>query len=162
MSDPRHDDRLPSALRDPVSRNVQLLLDSRVPARMAWTDAERRPRVAPLWFRWTGEAIELSTFAGSRKLDELRDGDTVAITIDSEDFPYRSVRLRGPVTIERLHGLTPSYREAAKRYLGDEPAREWCDRLHDVDQALLTVRPVEASESQMWDAAYLHEPAARS
>lgn len=150
--------RLPSALREPVTRNVQLLLQSRIPARLAWNDASGSPRVAPLWFRWTGTTMELSTFAGSRKLDELHDGDVVALTIDSEDFPYRSLRIRGPVTIEPLQGLTASYREAAHRYLGDGPGRDWCDRLTDVDQALLTVRPIEASASDMWSASYLAEP----
>lgn len=155
MADQSHDTGLPSALREPLSRNVQLLLHSRVPARVAWNDGAGRPRVAPLWFRWTGRVLELSAFVGSRKLDELHDGDTVALTIDTDDFPYRSLRIRGPVMIERGRGLTSSYREAAGRYLGDEPARDWCERLRDADQALLTVQPVEASASQMWDDAYL-------
>jgi hypothetical protein len=159
MAGAKEQARLPSALREPLSRNVQLLLHSRVPARLAWNDGAGDPRVAPLWFRWTGTALELSTFGGSRKLDELHDGDTVAVTIDTEDFPYRSLRIRGPVTIEPGQGLTSSYREAARRYLGDEPARDWCERLRDADQALLTIEPVEASASHMWDAAYLLEPA---
>lgn len=158
MSQDHRDINVPSALRQPISRNVQLLLESRVPARLAWIDAAGKPRVVPLWFRWTGSALELSTFAGSRKLDELHDGDTVAVTIDSEDFPYRSLRIRGPIAIEHTHGLTDSYRKAARRYLGDGPGRDWCDRLH-ADQALLTVAPVEASASEMWHASYLAEPA---
>ena len=159
MTDPDQHARLPSPLREPLSRNVQLLLESRVPARMGWNDAAGNPRVAPLWFRWTGSALELSTFAGSRKLDELRDGDVVAVTIDTEDFPYRSLHMRGPVTIDEVQGLTSSYRAAARRYLGDGPARDWCDRLRDADQALLTVHPVEATSSEMWGDSYLTEPA---
>jgi hypothetical protein len=151
--------KLPSALREPLSRNVQLLLQSRVPARLAWNDAAGKPRVAPLWFRWTGSTLELSTFAESRKLDELHNGDVVALTIDTEDFPYRSLRIRGPVTIEPVQGLTSSYRKAARRYLGHGPARDWCDRLGEADQALLTIRPVEATASEMWGASYLAEPA---
>lgn len=159
MTEDSSKSRLPWAVRDPMSRNVQLLLQSRIPARLAWNDASGKPRIAPLWFRWTGTTIELSTFAGSRKLDDLHDGDVVALTIDSEDFPYRSLRIRGPVTVEPVRGLTASYREAAQRYLGTGPGRDWCDRLSDVDQALLTVRPIEASASDMWSASYLAEPA---
>jgi hypothetical protein len=150
--------RLPSALREPLSRNVQLLMESRVPARLAWNDAAGKPRVAPLWFRWTGRTLELSTFAGSPKLDELHNGDAVAVTIDTEGFPYRSLRIRGPVTIEHVQGLTSSYRKAARRYLGHGPARDWCDRLREADQALLTVHPVEATASEMRGASYLAEP----
>lgn len=159
MTEPDQHAKLPSPLREPLSRNVQLLLESRVPARLAWNDAARNPRVAPLWFRWTGNTLELSTFAGSRKLDELRDGDVVAVTIDTEDFPYRSLRIRGPVSIDHVQGLTSSYREAARRYLGDGPARDWCDQLREADQALLTVHPMEATSSEMWGASYLTEPA---
>lgn len=159
MADQDHHAVLPSALREPLSRNVQLLLHSRIPARLAWTDAAGEPKVAPLWFRWTGRTLELSTFVGSRKLDDLHDGDPVAVTIDTEGFPYRSLSIRGPVTIERGQGLTRSYREAARRYLGQEPARDWCDRLRDVDQVLLSVHPVAATASQMWDDPYLRDPA---
>jgi hypothetical protein len=114
--------KLPSALREPLSRNVQLLVGSRVPVRLAWNDAAGKPRVAPLWFRWTGSTLELSTFAESRKLDELHNGDAVAVTIDTEDFPYGSLRIRGPVTIEHVQGLT-----SARRYLGEGPARDRCN-----------------------------------
>ncbi len=151
--------QLPAALQMPLSRNVQLLLEARIPARLAWNDAGGSPRIAPLWFHWTGTSLELSTFAGSRKLDELRDGDLVAVSIDTEDFPYRSLRIRGRVTIEAVDGLTSSYREAARRYLGDGPGQDWCDRLADADQALLTVHPTEASASDMWSAGYLTERA---
>lgn len=150
---------LPSTLKAPLSRNVQLLLESRIPARLGWNDAGGNPRVAPLWFRWTGTTLELSTFAGSRKLDELRDGDVVAVSIDTEDFPYRSLRIRGRVTIDAVKGLTSSYEQAARRYLGDGPGKDWCDRLAGVDQALVTIHPTEASASDMWSAAYLTEPA---
>lgn len=149
---------LPSVLRPPLARNVQLLFESRVPARLAWNDAHGNPRVAPLWFRWTGTTLELSGFAGSRKLDELHDGDVVAVTIDTEDFPYRSVRIRGRLTIEHAAGLTESYRATARRYLGDGPGRDWCDRLR-ADQALLTIHPTEASASDMSSASFLTEPA---
>lgn len=158
VADQDRDVRLPSALRAPLSRNVQLLLQSRIPARLAWNDLAGRPRVAPMWFRWTGSAFELSAFVGSRKLEELHDGDLVAITIDTENFPYRSLRVRGPLTLDHVQGLTSSYRQAAVRYLGDDPARDWCQRLAGADQVLLTVHPVEASASQMWDAGYLREP----
>ncbi len=151
--------RLSAVLTAPLSRNVQLLLESRVPARLAWNDAGGAPRVAPLWFRWTGTTLELSTFAGSRKLDELRDRDAVAVSIDTEDLPYRSLRIRGRVTIEAVKGLTSSYEQAARRYLGDGSAQDWCDRLAGANQALLIIHPTEASASDMWSAAYLTEPA---
>lgn len=150
---------LPRVLQQPLSRNVQLLLESRVPARVAWTDATGAPRVAPMWFAWTGTTLELSTFVGARKLDELHDGDVVAVTIDTEGFPYRSVRIRGGVTIEHVRGLTAAYRETARRYLGDGPGRDWCERLGEADQALLTVHPTEASASDMSGAPYLTDAA---
>ncbi len=140
---------LPAALRQPDSRNVQLLLESRIPARIAWVDGDGHPQVAPMWFEWDGAELLISTFAGSRKLEDLNDGAKVAATIDTADFPYRSVRISGPVTLESYGGLTDSYRRAAKRYLGESAANAWCTMLEGKPQVLIRLQPTRASASDM-------------
>lgn len=87
---------LPNVLRSPLSPNVELLLDSAIPARLAWVDGKGHPRVVPIWFHWTGEQLAVATFAGARKLDEITSGTVVAVTIDSQTFPYRGLKIRGP------------------------------------------------------------------
>ncbi len=149
---------LPATLATPQTRSVQLLLASRIPARVAWVDPTDQPRAAPLWFNWTGTELTMSTFAGSKKALEIVEGSTVAVTIDTEAFPYRSLGLRGVVALEPSDGLTDDYRRAAQRYLGEEPGRQWCERLEGLDQVLLRVRPTTAWASDMSDATYLTEP----
>ncbi|MEM9521456.1 MAG: pyridoxamine 5'-phosphate oxidase family protein [Actinomycetota bacterium] len=148
----------PAVLQPPVSRNVQLLLESRVPARLAWVGADGSPLVVPIWFDWHEGQLSVTTFAGSRKLDDLVDGTVVALTIDTEAFPYRSLRVAGPVTRVPEDGLSDSYRRSAERYLGATAGRDWCARLEGAEQVRLVISPTRASESDMSDAGYLVDP----
>lgn len=150
---------LPTALRDPQPRNVQLLLDSRLPARMAWVGGDGQPYVAAMWFRWTGTELEMSTFQGAKKLEDLRDGVSVEVLIDTDVFPYRSVKMAGPITLEEHDGITQSYQQSATRYLGEEAGREWCASLEGATQVLIRLTPTTASSSDMSSAPFLSESA---
>lgn len=148
----------PKVLRAPLDRTVQLLLASRVPARVAWVDTTERPRVVPLWFDWFEDQLSVTTFAGTRKLDELEDGASVAVTIDTEDFPYRNLRIRGTVTLEASDDVTPQYRRAAQRYLGETPGLDWCDRLAGTPQVLIRIHPTQASFSNSAQSSFMTDP----
>jgi hypothetical protein len=113
-------------------RTAQLLLESRIPARVAWLAPEGGPRVAPMWFTWAGDqqAFVVSAFGGARKLRGLRLDDPVGLSIDSDDFPYRSLNVRGRVvSVDECPGVTPEYRLAAARYLGPRNAERWLAHL---------------------------------
>lgn len=150
---------LPQALREPLDPNVRLLLDSRIPARVSWLGPGPTPRVVPIWFHWTGEDIVLATFAGSQKLREIGDGDEIAVTIDTESFPYRSLKLRGVATLEPGDGLADAYREAAVRYLGPDTGNRWCQSLTGADQVAIRIRPTWASASDMSTAPFMQADA---
>ena len=140
---------LPEALRAPLSTNVALLLESRIPARIAWVAADGTPRVAPIWFAWTGTELVMSTFAGSRKTADLRDGTIVAATIDTDDFPYRSISIRGPITLQSSAGLSADYTSAADRYLGAHLAERWLDFVGSPDQVVMALQPTMAVASDL-------------
>ncbi len=140
---------LPAVLTPPLSPSVGLLLDSRIPARMAWVSGDGDPRVVPIWFDWNGEELLVATFAGARKLTDLADGSVVAVTIDTDTFPYRSLKLRGPVRIESARGLADCYRRAAVRYLGQDMGERWLDFLAGADQVVLRLRPTWAVAADM-------------
>jgi len=125
---------------------------------MAWVDGDGRAQVAPMWFEWNGAELLISTFTGASKLTDLTDGAHVAVTIDTADFPYRSVKLAGPVTVEASDGLTDSYQRAARRYLGDAAGAAWCDALAQRAQTLLRIRPTRASQSDMSSMPFVTEP----
>lgn len=150
--------KLPPALRSPLSRNVALLLESRIPARLAWC-WEGSPRVIGIWFVWEEDhGLSMATFAGSPKLGELRAGDPVAVSIDTESFPYRSLRLGGPIALRQTTGLAPEYRAAAARYLGADAGAAWCTQLDGRDQVVLRLVPTWATVSDMSRSPFLSEP----
>jgi Pyridoxamine 5'-phosphate oxidase len=146
---------LPAALRAPLSRNVTLLLDSRIPARLAWVTPSGKPRVVAIWFHWTGEALTMATFAGSSKLDEISPGDVVAITIDTDTFPYRSLRMGGPVELVQVDDLAVDYRTAAVRYLGPVAGASWCRSLEGRAQVLMRLTPTWATVTDMSRSPFL-------
>jgi hypothetical protein len=105
-----------AVLQSPLGRE---LLSSTIPARVAYVTSTGEPRVVPLWFHWNSIEFVVSTFAGSPKLGHLRTGDRLAVSIDTEVFPYAALQLRGPVTVTPFDGVVPEYLMAARRYLGD-------------------------------------------
>jgi len=104
-----------AVLDSPLGRE---LLSSTIPARVAYVTGSGEPRVVPLWFHWNGVELVVSTFAGSPKLGHLRTGDRLAVSIDTEVFPYAALQLRGRVTVTPFDGVVPEYLMAARRYLG--------------------------------------------
>ena len=87
-----------SCLVDPVAKT---LLASTIPARLAYTWTDGTPRVVPIWFHWDGEQIVMATPLRAPKLRALDDGARVAITIDSNEFPYRVLSIRGTADVKR-------------------------------------------------------------
>jgi hypothetical protein len=55
-------------LNDPIA---QPLLQSTIPARLAYSWTDGTPRVVPIWFHWTGEEFVLGSPPGAPKLKAL-------------------------------------------------------------------------------------------
>jgi PPOX class probable F420-dependent enzyme len=109
-------------LQDPVA---QRLLQSPIPARLAYTGTDGGPRVVPLWFHWDGAAFLLDTPPTAPKVSALRRDPRVALTIDGTDFPYAVLLVRGTARLELVDGGAPEYAAAARRYFGDEQGAAW-------------------------------------
>jgi nitroimidazol reductase NimA-like FMN-containing flavoprotein (pyridoxamine 5'-phosphate oxidase superfamily) len=109
-------------LEDPVA---QQLLQSKAPARFAYTWHDGTPRVVPIWFHWNGEEIVLGTPSDAPKMQVLRDGAKVALTIDGDTMPYKALLIRGVVRLDSVEGLSPEYVASARRVLGEEGGRAW-------------------------------------
>jgi hypothetical protein len=115
-----------SLLQDPIA---QELLQSKIPARLAYTWTDGTPRVVPISFYWDGQEIVLATFPASPKVRALRQNPHVAITIDSEGFPAKVLLIRGMATLETTNEVGPEHAEPAKRLLGEEGAAGWLQQL---------------------------------
>jgi len=150
---------LPPVLQAPLSPTVGLLLESRIPARIAWVAQDGTPRVLPIWFVWTGDELVVVTFDGAKKLRDLTNETVVAVTIDTDDFPYRSLKLRGTVTTQPTEGIADRYKEAAERYLGEQMGAQWINFLGNPNQVVLSIRPTWAIVADMaTDSPFMTPP----
>src|SRR5215510_448060 len=78
------------------------LLQSTIPARVAYIATDGTPRVIATWFHWTGEELVMPTFISAphfrrpaARLAALRAHPDVAITIYAESFPPPVLSGRG-------------------------------------------------------------------
>jgi len=116
----------PDLLGDPVALE---LLQSRLPAHLSYTWTDGTPRTVPIWFHWTGRHVVFATPVNAPKCRALRDGDRVAVSIDSVDFPYRVLLIRGKATVSTVYGVVDEYALAATRYFGPEQGQAWISQL---------------------------------
>lgn len=130
---------------------AQQLLHSAIPARLAFVATDGAPRVVPTWFEWNGSEIVMGTYvagpnAGIRhpaaRIAALRANPTVALTIDTQEFPSQSLTIRGEAKVDEVTGLAPEYVASAHRYLGEAAAKMLArmDQPGTV-QARIAVRP---------------------
>jgi len=104
-------------LNDPVSRE---LMQSRIPARVAYTSRDGTPRVVPLGFHWNGAQFIICTIPDSPKVRALAVHPEVALTIDSDTFPPHVLLVRGTASLETVDGVPPEYLEASRKSVGEE------------------------------------------
>jgi Pyridoxamine 5'-phosphate oxidase len=90
------------------------LLRTATLARLAYDGADGTPRVVPIGFLWTGEAVVVATHPTAPKFKALRARPRVALTIDTPS-PARALLLRGEAEIEVVDGPVPEYLEAAAK-----------------------------------------------
>jgi hypothetical protein len=131
----------PALLNDPVA---QELLQSRIPARLAYTWPDGSSRVVPIWFHWNGEDVVMAGPSDAPKVAALRADPRVAITIDdASGWPYRVLLLRGDARVEVVAGVAPEYAAAAERYFGPEQGRAWVANVGQLsaEMARIAVRP---------------------
>src|SRR5262249_58962469 len=88
------------------------LLQSSIPARMAYIATDGTPRVIATWFHWTGEELVMPTFVSAphvrrpaARLGALRARPEVAVTIDTESFPPTVLSVRGRASLAGVSGV---------------------------------------------------------
>jgi hypothetical protein len=129
-----------SLLDHPVARE---LLQSKIPARLAYSWPDGSPRVVPIWFHWNGKELVVGSPMKAPKLKALRTKSKVAVSIDTDTRPYHVLQIRGTAQTETVEGVSPEYEAAAKRYLGDEAARALVNQLRGMSthMARISVKP---------------------
>jgi hypothetical protein len=113
-------------LHDPVAQD---LLQSKIPARLAYIALDGTPRVVPVWFYWNGKEIVVGTPPKAPKVAALQERAKVALTIDDNSFPHKVLLIRGSARMNTVNGIVPEYAASAERYFGAEEGRAWVSRL---------------------------------
>jgi len=127
-----------SVLDDPIAL---ALLASRVPARLAYLWYDGTPRVVPIWFHWDGSALVMCSPPKAPKLKALQQNPAVSVTIDSNDWPYQVLSLRGSATVTMVDDLAPEYAAAAERYLGADAGQAWAAQLRGKPMGRVSLQP---------------------
>jgi Pyridoxamine 5'-phosphate oxidase len=125
-------------LNDPVA---QELLNSTIPARLAYSWTDGTPRVVPVWFHWDGTHVVIGTPAGAPKLKALSVHPEVALTIDDNTFPHKVLLIRGEATVEMQPDVVAEYALSATRYFGPEQGPAWVAQLQGKPMGRIEISP---------------------
>lgn len=106
----------------------------------ATVDDRGRPRVRPLWFLWKEGEFWLTTRLEARHTGrDLASTPRVAISVASEDRPYRAVIAHG--TAEVVEREEETLLAISTRY-GEKEGRRWVTRaMKESDRVLLRLVP---------------------
>ena len=131
-------------LNDPIARE---LLESSLPAQLAYVARDGTPRVVPIWFLWNGSEIVMGTPPGAAKVKALSRNPKVALTINGDVWPFKVLQIRGTANVSTVKGISPDYAACARRYFGEEAGQAWCDQVGGLfpEMTRIAVRPESVS-----------------
>ena len=115
------------------------LLQSKIPARLAYVWTDGTPRVVPIWFHWNGQEFVLATPAKAPKLKALTKNPQVALTIDDNTFPHKVLLVRGTAKLKPVRGVVPEYAQAAERYFGAQQGKAWVTQFSSLVQDMVRI-----------------------
>jgi hypothetical protein len=129
-----------SLLQHPAA---QEMLQSKIPARLAYIGTDGTPRVVPIWFHWNGSEIVMASPPKAPKLKALSKNRKVALTIDENEFPHKVLLIRGSARLEPVDGIVPEYEACAARYFDAKTAQAWLAQLRGLVSSMvrITVTP---------------------
>ena len=123
-------------LQHPASKE---LLQSNIPARLAYIGTDGTPRVVPIWFHWDGREFVLGTPPKAPKLKALAKNPKVALTIDDNNFPHKVLLVRGTAKLQPVNGVVPEYAQAANRYFGEQQGKAWVAQLSSMTPQMVRI-----------------------
>jgi len=125
-----------SLLQNPAA---QALLQSKIPARLAYVWTDGTPRVVPIWFHWNGQNIVMASPPKAPKLKALAKNPKVSLTIDDNTFPHNVLLIRGTARLQPVQGIVPEYEAAAARYFDAATANAWLTQLRSLISSMVRI-----------------------
>ena len=97
------------------------LLDSKKTfAHIATLMPDGTPQVTPVWIDYKNGKVLVNSAKGRVKVQNMKEGSPVAISITDPDNPYRYVQIRGRVSRVTEEGASNHIDKMAKKYLGKD------------------------------------------
>jgi PPOX class probable F420-dependent enzyme len=116
---------------------LRFLAEGTRTGKLATASAGGAPHVAPIWFLVDGDELVFTTNEDTLKGRHLTANPRAALTVDTMDYPYDFVTVRGAVTTERgAPDLLDWTTRLAERYVPAGRAAEYGKR-NAVDGELL-------------------------
>ena len=114
-------------------------------ARLAYSWRDGSPRVVPMWFHWTGEEILMGAPPNAPKMKVLAQRPQVAVSIDTVEWPYHWLTVRGTASVQVFSEPFAEYSGMAHRYLGEEGGEQFLAALRQTFPAWarIAIRPQE-------------------
>jgi hypothetical protein len=91
-----------------------------------WTDGT--PRALPIGFHWDGQKLILGSPPEAPKMKALARNPRVALTINTYEFPYKVLYIRGSLTFRVMDEIVPEYILMTRRVLGPG-AEDWLQQV---------------------------------
>ena len=112
--------------------------------KLAYTGANGKPLVAPIWFVLDGQQLLFNTRSGTAKGRALRRDPRVALSVDLERPPYAFVQVQATASLsEDPSELLRTATTIARRYMGDERAEEFGRRNATADELVVRLQPTK-------------------
>ena len=123
---------------------VDFLSASTRTGKLAWTAADGRPLVAPIWFVVDDGAVLFNTGKETAKGRAIRRDPRLALCVDLEEQPFAFVQVQGIAAVsEDPDELLRSATAIGGRYMGAERADEFGRRNGVPGELLVRLRPTK-------------------
>jgi PPOX class probable F420-dependent enzyme len=112
--------------------------------KLAYTSADGRPLVAPIWFIVEDGTIIFNTGKGTAKGKALARDPRAALCVDLEEPPYGFVQVQGEAELSEDPGeLLRTATAIAARYMGQDRAEEFGKRNGVPGELVVRLRPTK-------------------
>ncbi|GAA1102071.1 PPOX class F420-dependent oxidoreductase [Nocardiopsis metallicus] len=131
-----------SSLSDPEVRDF--LLKGTRTGKVAYTAADGRPLVAPVWFTIDDDGLVFNTGSQSAKGRSFARDPRLTLLVDLEEPPFGFVQVQGMAEVsEDPDELVRTATEIARRYMGPERAEAFGRRNGVPGELVVRIRPTK-------------------
>ena len=116
----------PNEIREVLNRPYSQEMLARDLTRLSYVAKDGTPRNIPIAFTWNDTEIVMCTTKNASKIHSLRANPMVALTIDTEFHPPKTLLIRGKAELDFVDGIPEEYLQMNGSYtMTPEQRVEW-------------------------------------